>query len=206
MTDPDKAETISQSIIKKIDTIKIDGDSFLWYDLSQVSSTIDAAVELAKNGCSSWTLVTADHQNEGRGTHGRDWIVPCGKGLLLSLVVPLPDKPRCLEDLSTLTAGILIECLNEYFDLPFKIKHPNDIILRGRKLAGIMYESVSCGENVLSLILGMGINLYQTREEFMNSGLPDAISLFCEAGFVPDRERLIFSFLKRFKKTYEKLC
>ena len=133
------SKIIYQSVIKKIKTLEINGDSFLWYDLSQVPSTIDVAVELSKKGCPYWTLVTANHQTEGRGTHGRDWIVPYDKGLLLSLVIPPPVKPRCLEDLSTLTASTLMQFLNGFFDLSLKLKHPNDIILRDKKLAGIMY-------------------------------------------------------------------
>ena len=102
-------------------------------------------------------------------------------------------------------ARVLIESLDEFFKLPFRIKHPNDVLIGGRKVAGILFESIICVENILSLILSLGLNLHQSREDFERAGLPDATSLYIEGGNVPEGESLLISFLKHFRKRYETL-
>jgi len=179
------------------------GDEVIrWHDLGTVASTMDYAAGLVRNGTSRWTLVTAESQTAGRGTHGREWLSTRGKGLYLSLVLPPPVKTDGLERLSVRTAETLVEALGEYCSLDFTIKSPNDVLVRGKKVAGILYESVSHEGKILSLILGMGVNLYHTRDDFERGRLPDATSLFIEAGFVPERDELISSFLAR----YVRMC
>ncbi|HUT62968.1 MAG TPA: biotin--[acetyl-CoA-carboxylase] ligase [Anaerolineae bacterium] len=193
------------STIERIKTLEIEGERYVWYDLASTTSTMNFAVDLVKKGCLPWTIVTARHQVSGRGTHGRNWVVPQGKGLLLSLVIPPILYAERLEHLQELAAVALIETLSEFFALPFHIKLPNDVLIEGRKVAGILFESALCGKQVQSLILGVGLNLYQTREDFECAGLPDATSLYIEGGNVPERESLLISFLKHFRKRYETL-
>lgn len=183
-------------------TIEIDEKRIVWYELDSAASTMDYAVELTGKGCFPPVLVTAEKQSSGRGTHGRNWISPQGKGIYLSLVVTPPENAMCLEDLSVRTAGVLVETLKSYYDLPFKIKPPNDVLIGGCKVAGILYESVTRGDEVLSLILGLGLNLNQSIRDFEDAGLPDATSLIIEAGYVPERESLLISFLKKFMPMY----
>jgi len=184
-------------------TIEIDEKRIVWYELDSATSTMDYAVELTRKGYSPPVLVTADKQSSGRGTHGRNWISPQGKGLYLSLVVTPPENSVCLEDLSARTAGILVKTLEDYYDLSFEIKPPNDVLIGGRKVAGILYESATRGDEVLSLILGLGLNLSQSVRDFEHAGLPDATSLIIEAGYVPERESLLMSFLKNFMTMYK---
>jgi len=197
--------TTETHVSKNAAVININDLQVLWYDLEKTISTMDFAARLLKEGCSPWTLITAGQQLQGRGTHGRDWISLQGKGLLLSLILPPPSDPSCMKDLSVKTAGSLVESLNEFYDLPFEVKHPNDVVIHGRKVAGILFESVTSGEDVVSVILGMGINLNQSAEDFMQAGLPDATSLFIEAGYTPLKKHLLISFLKQFKSLYETL-
>ena len=203
-------------IINHAKTIEVNGERMAWYELNIIPSTMDFAKDLIipsgrsfnKNfrmvwkGCSPWTLVTAEQQSSGRGTHGRNWISPPGKGLLLSLILPNPRNIGCIEDLSVHTAGVLVKTLRDFYELPYEIKHPNDILIGGRKVAGIMFESVTRGEKVLSLILGMGLNLYQSEEDFKHAGLHDATSFLIETGRVLERKSLLNSFLKHFKLTF----
>jgi len=185
----------------------IDGEIVRWYDFGTVTSTMDYAADLVREGTSRWTLVTAQSQTAGRGTHGRDWLSIPGKGLYLSLVLPLPVNTDGLENLSLRTAETLTDALCEYYSLDFVIKSPNDVLVRGKKVAGILYESVSHEGRILSLILGMGVNLHQTRDDFERGGLPDATSLFIEAGFVPEGDELMWSFLTRYIRMYRnELC
>ncbi|MFC1528850.1 biotin--[acetyl-CoA-carboxylase] ligase [Candidatus Latescibacterota bacterium] len=194
-----KEKTKSGSLIKTID---IDSELIAWHELDITSSTMDFARNLARKGCPPWTLIIAKEQTSGRGTHGRNWITPHGKGLLLSLIVPPPRAAQSLERLSIRTAKVLVKTLKEFYDLPFEIKHPNDVRVGGRKIAGILFESVTRDEEVISLILGMGLNLSQSLEDFEQVGLTDSTSLFIEADYVPERENLIEIFLRHFNQMY----
>ena len=194
-----KEKVLSGSLIKTID---IDSEQMAWHELNITSSTMDFARSLIWKGCPPWTLVTAKEQKSGRGTHGRNWISQYSKGLLLSLILPPPRAADCLERLSIRTAKVLVKTLKEFYDLPFEVKHPNDVRIGGRKVAGILFESVTRGEEVISLILGMGLNLYQSTEDFEQAGLSDSTSLFIEADYVPGWENLLETFLRHFKQMY----
>ncbi|MBT4482711.1 MAG: hypothetical protein HOC71_03430, partial [Candidatus Latescibacteria bacterium] len=111
-----KENDMSVNFIKTID---IDDKLIAWHELDIISSTMDFAKRLVKKSCSHWTLITAKEQKSGRGTHGRSWISPQGKGLLLSLIVPPPCAAENLEHLSIRTARALVKTLKELYDLPF---------------------------------------------------------------------------------------
>ncbi len=193
---------VEKQCVPHVKTISVAGEQVAWYELTVTDSTMDYAVKLAGEDCSSWKLVTADKQLSGRGTHGRIWVSPRSKGLYLSLVVPPPLDAGNLDGLTVQTAGALVRALKRFAVLPFEIKHPNDVTVNGRKIAGILFESVTRGEEIMSLILGMGVNLFQSREDFINDGLTDATSLLIEAGYVPDVKCILESFLEEFKQIY----
>ena len=184
-------------------TLLIGGRKIIWYDLDITASTMDHALRMVKGGCKPWTVVSAENQTSGRGTHGRTWFSPGGKGLWISVILPPPHKAEYLSNLSVLAARALIKSFNEFKELHFEIKPPNDVIVNGRKIAGILFESITSGESVSSVVLGMGVNLLQNAEDFENEGLPDATSFFIETGYVINRESFMKSFLEQFKPMYE---
>ncbi len=136
-------------------------------------STNARAKELAAAGAPGGTVVTADEQTEGRGRQGRAWVAPRGRALLYSLLLrPLGDRPllplaaalavcEAAEDLAPGT-----EC---------KVKWPNDIQLEGRKLAGILIEARPQDDWA---VIGVGLNLTITPDEFPPDLKKTAISLF----------------------------
>ena len=192
----------SLSAFKK--TVRTDRKNADWYDLDETPSTMDIAAGMTKEGCDYWTIVSARKQLTGRGTHGRSWESPGGKGLWVSVVLPPPEKPEYLDNLSVLTAKALIRCFSEYTDLSFEIKHPNDVVIGGRKIAGILFESVTSGMNVVSVVLGMGVNLLQTAADFEKCGLFEATSLFIETGTTVGRGQFLESFVRHFIPMYER--
>ena len=185
-------------------TLCIDGVKIKWYSLDTTVSTMDYAVGLIHKGCEPWTVVSADKQTSGRGTHGRSWFSPAGKGFWLSVILPPPRNAEYLDNLSVLAAKALIESLKEFTELQFDIKYPNDIIVNGRKIAGILCESISRGQDVLSVVLGMGINFNQSVKDFERKGLNEATSFLIETGYTPDTEHFLTAFLGHFKPEYEK--
>lgn len=181
------------------------GGDIPWHDLEEISSTMDFAAELVNNGCRTWTVVSSLVQTTGRGTKGRSWSSLCGKGLWASIIMPPPVDSWKMTGLTVEAGKALAESIHDLTGAPCDIKNPNDVIIRGRKAAGILIETVIRGEAVLSVILGMGVNISQTEEDFREAGLPDATSLFLETGYTPDRKTLLTSFLDRFRPKYESM-
>ncbi len=186
---------------KKIIFIK--NSKVLWLHLESIDSTMDYAMKIIHNGIEPWTVISADEQSSGRGTHGRTWYSPAGKGFWMSVILPPPQKAGYLDNLSVFAAQALVRSFREFTDIEFVIKPPNDVITRGRKIAGILFESVSCGQDVSSVILGMGVNLRQSVRDFECEGLNEATSFRIETGDVPETERFLKTFLCHFKPLYD---
>ncbi len=129
--------------------------------------------------------VTAARQTDGRGRIGHTWL---GSDGMLPLSVLLRDIPY--PDTITLTVGAAVcALLEELADEPVMIKWPNDIILRGHKLCGILCESV-CGCDSIDIICGIGINVSQPTEFFEASGIPHGGSLKSLIGLDVNKDAL----------------
>ncbi len=105
-------------------------------------------------------LVWTQHQTQGRGSRGRSWLAPQGHGLALSLALKSPPFPDPRHLCFPLFAGVLLfDCLAAYAEPgEFQLKWPNDLLLRGRKLAGILCESRWQGKQA-RIVIGIGLNL-----------------------------------------------
>ena len=179
--------------------LHIHGEYIPWYDYKNVTSTMDIAMEFVRKGCICLTAVTAHSQSSGRGTHGRDWSSRDGKGLWLSVILPPPHHFERIEGLSILIAKTLVDTLKCFADCRFTIKHPNDVMVNNRKIAGILVETATKADKIQSMVLGMGVNFCQTDEDFAHDNLFDATSLFSETGTAPDRTKFLVSFLEHLK-------
>jgi BirA family biotin operon repressor/biotin-[acetyl-CoA-carboxylase] ligase len=121
-------------------------------------STNSRARELAAAGAPDGTVVTADEQLAGRGRQGRTWSAPAGRALLCSTVIR--DPPRLLP----LAAGVAVaEVAAELTALPMLVKWPNDVLLDGRKVAGILVEG---RPQQHWAVLGIGLNVALAPEDF----------------------------------------
>ena len=125
-----------------------------------VTSTNDLALAWAASGAPDGALVVADTQTAGRGRMSRRWITPPDSALAFSLVLrPTKqelDKPALFSPLGGLALSIALESL---FDLHPAIKWPNDVLLNGKKTAGILAESVWQEDKPLAIVLGIGVNV-----------------------------------------------
>ncbi len=133
-----------------------------WRFYAQVPSTQDIAQEWARRGASEGCLVYAEHQTQGRGRGGRRWITPPGQALAFSLIVrPLPQEAAYLSRLPGWAALGVARAL-EGFGLQPRIKWPNDILLGGRKVAGVLVESTWAeGPVPAFVVVGIGLNVYR---------------------------------------------
>ena len=165
-------------------------------------STNDYLARLADAGAQEWTAVVADRQTEGRGRRGRGWYSPPGN-LYLSVLLRPQIRTGELTRMSPLVSLAVFRALSRK-DLPLALKWPNDVMIRGRKVAGVLLEARTKDQAVEYVIAGIGINL-----SFAGNELPDEIrdraaSLEESAG-TEDRDDLIDRLERELKRSLEGL-
>lgn len=153
--------------------------------LDEVDST-NSYLKHHRAGLPDGTLVTAGLQTAGRGRRGHDWAADRGM-LPFSLLLKNPPHPETVTLCAAVAVCGALEALLP--DEKFGIKWPNDIILQGYKLCGILCESVCFGSS-MDIICGIGVNLTQNAEFFRKANIPHGASLQMLTGYVPDREEL----------------
>jgi BirA family transcriptional regulator, biotin operon repressor / biotin---[acetyl-CoA-carboxylase] ligase len=123
-----------------------------------IDSTNNYLKALARTGADPWTVILARRQSAGRGRHGHTWLSPAG-GLYLSVLLALPPRvDHKRAGALALLAGVAVaRALGEY-GVEARLKWPNDVRVRGRKIAGILAEAVSYGGAPL-IVLGVGVNV-----------------------------------------------
>jgi BirA family biotin operon repressor/biotin-[acetyl-CoA-carboxylase] ligase len=154
-----------------------------------IGSTNDEALVWAAKGAPHLSIVIADEQVAGRGRLNRKWFTPKGSALAFSLILR-PTSVKYLSRTVGLAAlSIADSCLKQ--GLTPQIKWPNDVLLKGKKLAGILIETVWAGDKVDSLIIGMGINVFKESIPPVESLQFPATSFEHELGQLPQREVIL---------------
>jgi BirA family biotin operon repressor/biotin-[acetyl-CoA-carboxylase] ligase len=128
--------------------------------LSSTGSTNDEALAWAAEGAKDLSLVFADEQTAGRGREGRKWFTPPGSALAFSLILrPTGLERELVGRYSGLGALALVRALEKKPGIRAQIKWPNDVLINEKKAAGILVETVWLGDEVDSVVLGMGVNV-----------------------------------------------
>jgi BirA family biotin operon repressor/biotin-[acetyl-CoA-carboxylase] ligase len=152
------------------------------------------ARELAEAGAPAGTVVVADYQTDGRGTHGRTWLAPPGTCLMFTLIAQ-PDIPvDALTDIPLRVSESIAACLSEDLDLVCDVKPPNDIVVAGRKLCGVLCTSRLIGEQLDWILVGIGLNTLMMESELP---LESATSLAIEGVTIPAHDDLLPRILSR---------
>ena len=131
----------------------------------QIASTNDEAANWLKNVCPDLALVVADEQTAGRGRGGRKWFTPTGSALAFSVVLRSRDQINQLlkyqntARLNGLGALAVCQTLQKKYRLSAQIKWPNDILVDGKKLSGVLAEAHWIGNELAAVVLGIGINV-----------------------------------------------
>ncbi len=180
-----------------------------------VSSTNDLARALADKGEPEGTVVLADEQKRGRGKWRRVWISPQGEGIWMSLILRPKLKPEDTAKITLMTAVAIVKALDKQLGIKARIKWPNDILVKGKKIAGILTEMKTEKAKVKFVIVGIGVNtnidfskfpeelrggITSVKKEYLRQFSPERLmkeilremefcySLFREEGFSPIRE------------------
>lgn len=170
--------------------------------LAETVSTNEVALEQAGKGAPPYSVVVAETQTGGRGRLGKSWQSPPGTGLYFSVILR-PELPQQELPKITLAAGLAVaKALEAVTNLAIGIKWPNDLILNGRKLGGILCEmSGMQGEGRPAVILGIGLNVNSPRSAFPTNLQDKATSLLIATGSEHRRSDLLQAILLEVKKT-----
>lgn len=168
----------------------------------EVDSTNITACRLAREGAPEGTVVVADAQGKGKGRLNRVWQSPPGRNLYVSIILRPHIAPPAAPQL-TLVAGVAVaEQLTACGLKDVTIKWPNDVLISGKKVCGILTEMNSSARGVDFIILGIGLNVNMNREDFEPALGNIATSLQIETGKTHDRIDIISGLLNFFETWY----
>jgi BirA family biotin operon repressor/biotin-[acetyl-CoA-carboxylase] ligase len=162
------------------------------------AETTDSTQRMLAEDETEGAIAVAEVQTEGRGRLGRAWEAPAGTSVLVSvLLLPAVEASR-LPELSLVAGGAVAQAIAEVTGLEPAIKFPNDILVRSRKVAGILAESIEG-----RVILGIGVNVNQTLEQLPTDAKTEPTSLRLELGGPVSRARMLAAILVHLERAYD---
>jgi len=167
---------------------------------TEIDSTNPKAKALAAKGAPEGTIVVSEMQTKGRGRKTRGWFSPPRDGIYLSLILRPNISPRLAPSMTLLTAVAIAETLLSVPGLEIAIKWPNDILARGKKLAGILTEMSTERERIDYIVVGLGLNVNTSR--FPDEIEGKATSILIETGQRVRRVTLAKEYLEWHEKYY----
>ena len=182
--------------LKNLTTNFLGRNSFFYKIIDSTQDEIWRIVE--KGNINNGTLVMADLQECGRGTHGRVWHTDEEKNIAFSFLI----KPNCsinkIDGLTTDIAKIILNILKEEYKVELEIKKPNDIVYHNKKIGGILTETKLVSEQVKYLVVGIGINTI--KMQFTDDIKDIATSIKKEFELEIDAQEFIAKFCNKFEK------
>jgi len=172
----------------------------------QTTSTNDVIEKLARDGVKEGVVVFAESQTKGRGRLGRVWMSPARKGLWFSVLLRPDLRPQETTRLTIASAMALRRAIQSETGLDPEIKWPNDILIRGRKVAGILTELSAELDRVKHVILGIGVDVNLGANEFPAELRKMATSLRIESGETISRPELATAILRELDQDYARVC
>lgn len=165
-------------------------------------STNTDAFRLAENGAIEGTVVLADSQTGGKGRRGRLWSSPAGVNLYCSVILRPAIMPHEAPQLTFLSAVAVARAIELTTRLTPEIKWPNDLLVSGKKVAGLLNEMSAETDGINFVILGIGVNLNMTADQFPQDLRHPATSLLLESGIRVDRSRFTGTMLNELDRLY----
>lgn len=172
----------------------------------KIDSTNTCAKEAALAGCPEGTLFIAEHQTAGRGRRGRIWLSGPSHGLCFTLVMHPLFPARRLTLLPLLAAVAVSEAVQETTGLRADVKWPNDLLIGGKKICGILTEAGFDLDTIDYAVTGIGLNINTPADAIPDELKTIATSLAIEAGKTFDRAAIARNVLYTFEQRYEQAC
>lgn len=189
----------SQEVMVQLDCTKI-GQRVEFLELT--ASTNADAFRLAEDGAIEGTVVLADSQSGGKGRRGRVWSSPAGVNLYCSVVLRPAIMPHEAPQLTFLSAVAVARAIELTTKLTPEIKWPNDLLVSGKKVAGLLNEMSAETDGINFVILGIGVNLNMTADQFPDDLRHPATSILLESGVRIDRSRFAGIMLNELDRLY----
>jgi BirA family biotin operon repressor/biotin-[acetyl-CoA-carboxylase] ligase len=172
----------------------------------ETTSTNDIIEKLALDGVAEGVVVFAESQTKGRGRLGRTWVSPAKKGLWLSVLLRPRLRPVEATQLTVAAAAALARAIQSETGLAPDIKWPNDLLLGGRKVAGILTEMSAELDRVNHVIVGVGLDVNHAAADFAPELRKLATSLRLECGRPVERPALAAAVLQELDNDYARVC
>lgn len=170
--------------------------------LESTDSTQKVAHQLVQEGCPNGTLVIAEEQTNGRGRLARNWHSPKYTGIWMSLILR-PNLPPTKAPQFTLIAAVAVaSAIEDVCQVSPDIKWPNDLLLNGKKITGILTELQADSDKINAIIMGIGMNVNQKEQDFPMELHNIATSLAIETGKEISRSTLVTRILENLEKYY----
>lgn len=191
-------DVMDQTELESIHATEWAGCEIYYFD--SIDSTNTKAKELAEEGHPSGTLVVADRQTAGKGRRGRSWESPSGIGIFMTLMLKPEINPNHASMLTLVAAMATTRAIRRVIGVPAMIKWPNDIVMNGKKVCGILTEMSAQFDYINHIVIGIGINVH--NEDFPEEIAQTASSIYLESGQHIHRASLIEAFLEEFEDVY----
>lgn len=167
-----------------------------------IGSTNTTAMQMAEEGAPHGTLVVADRQDSGKGRRGRSWVMPAGIAIAMSIILkPEELLPGNAPMLTLVSALAVAGAIREQTGLKAAIKWPNDIVIDGKKVCGILTEMSTQIDYINHIVVGIGINVH--NEQFPEELIDRATSLYLASGKHFSRAALVEAVCESFEHYYE---
>ncbi len=173
------------------------------YYKNEMPSTQALAQKLADNGSAEGTLVITEHQKKGKGRLGRAWVGPPGKGLWFSIILRPGISPIAAPRLTIVAALAVALAIERVTGLRAGIKWPNDLLLRGKKVCGILTDMKAEQDLLEYIVVGIGINVNLSSEDFPPELRHKATSLKEELGVEVSRIKLLQRSVEEMERLYQ---
>ena len=167
-----------------------------------IDSTNSYATRLAREGTAEGAIVIADAQSGGKGRLGRSWVSPPGVNLYLSVILRPAVSANVAPQLNLLAAVAVADAIREVCQITPAIKWPNDVLLAGKKVCGILAEMQTEAGELRAVILGIGVNINAPLSAFPEELHDKASSLLLVSGRAIERSGFTASLLTHLEKYY----
>ena len=195
---------LADDLLARLGKTKVVGRDIRVFE--ETTSTNDVMEKLARDGVKEGVVVFAESQTKGRGRLGRKWMSPARKGLWFSVLLRPDLRPQETTQLTVASAAALRRAIKSVTGLSAEIKWPNDLLIGGKKVTGILTEMSAELDRVRHVILGIGVDVSQDAAEFPAELRKTATSLKIETGAEISRAELATEILRELDLDYERIC
>ncbi len=193
----------ADDLLSSLGSVKVIGRDIRVFE--ETASTNDVIEKLARDQVKEGVVVFAESQTKGRGRLGRRWTSPSRRGLWFSILLRPDIRPTAATQLTIAAATALFRAIQSQTGVTAEIKWPNDILIHGRKVAGILTELSAELDRVKYITLGVGLNVNTAATEFPADLRKIATSLRAETGQRQNRAALAVAILREFDNDYHRL-